>query len=88
MLIREMFRVTKKEGHFSIITHGDPQARIALYMEALPMFTYELRCEKISLSFAANFINLLRSNSKQGTMEDALKDKKVLSSSLIDGRIY
>jgi hypothetical protein len=82
-----MFRVTKKDGHFCIITHGDPQTRISFYLEALPMYSYELRCEKISLSFMSNFINLLRSNSKQGTMEDALKDKKVLSTSLIDGII-
>ncbi len=80
-----MFRVTKKDKYFSIITYGDPAMRLRMFMETLPPYSYELTCHKIGLSLLTNFVNTLRNNSKDFTISSAVKDKKVLYLSFIDG---
>jgi hypothetical protein len=85
-LLQEMFRVTKVGSHFCVVTYGEPDLRLALFLEALPKFKYELNCEKISLSFMSNFINALRAKSGS-TMKEALSNKDVVVSSIMDGNI-
>jgi hypothetical protein len=82
-LLQEIFRVTKVGSHFCVVTYGEPDLRLAIYLEALPKFKYELTCEKISLSFMSNLINALRA--KGGNMKEALNNKDVLMSSIMDG---
>jgi hypothetical protein len=82
-----MFRVTKLDSYFAVITYGEPELRLKFFMDALPKFKYELSCKEISLSFLSNFINSLRNNSSDFSVTNALKDKKVLASSLLDAVI-
>lgn len=79
-----MFRVTKLDSHFAVITYGEPELRLKFFMEALPKYKYELSCKQISLSFLSNLINSLRNNSSDFSVTNALKDKNVLVSSLFD----
>jgi len=82
-----MFRVTKLDSYFAVITYGEPELRLKFFMDALPRFKYELSCKEISLSFLSNLINSLRNNSSDFSVTNALKDKKVLASSLLDAVI-
>jgi hypothetical protein len=81
-----MFRVTKVGSYFCVITYGEPDLRLAIYLEALPKFKYELSCEKISLSFMSNLINALRAKSGN-SLKSALGNKDVLMSSIMDACI-
>ena len=82
-----MFRVTKVDGYFCVITYGEPEDRIGIFLEALPKYAYELKCEKVSLSLVSNFINSLRSYTKNGSLNEALQDKNIMCNSLIDCNI-
>jgi hypothetical protein len=83
-----MFRVTKKDKFFAIITYGSPEMRLGLFMEALPAYSYELSCHKVALSLLSNFVNSLRNNSSDFSIKSAIKDKDVLYSSFIEGIFY
>jgi len=83
-LVTEMFRVTKLNSHFAVITYGEPELRLKFFMDALPKFKYELSCKQISLSLMSNLINSLRNNSSDFSVSQALKDKNVLVSSIFD----
>lgn len=85
-LIQEMFRVTKIGGHIVIITHSGPNARLPLFFSCLGVGSYELNCQKISLSMMSNLINSLRAGkkNKNTTMKEALNDKSLLINSLIE----
>jgi len=80
-----MFRVTKTEKFFAIITYGSPEMRLRLFIEALPIYSYELSCHKVALSLLSNFVNSLRNNSSDFSIKSAVKDKDVLYSSFIEG---
>lgn len=80
-----MFRVTKKDKYFSIITYGSPDRRLGFFMENLKPFTYEMSLHKVSLSILSNFVNSLRNNSKDNSIGSAVKDKNVLFDSFSDG---
>jgi hypothetical protein len=82
-----MFRVTKVDSHFAVVTYGEPELRLNLFMETLPKNKYELHCKKISLSFMSNLINSLRNNSSDFTISKAVKDKNVLIHSIFDACI-
>ena len=79
-----MFRVTKLNSHFAVITYGEPELRLKFFMDSLPKFKYELSCKQISLSLMSNLINSLRNNSSDFSVSQALKDKNVLVSSIFD----
>ena len=81
-----MFRVTKKDKYFSIITYGAPERRLGLFLETLKPFTYELSLHQVSLSLLSNFVNSLRNNSKDFTIGSAIKDKNVLYDSFTEGK--
>ena len=84
-LIREMFRVTSVKGYCVIITHSGPDLRLPLIMKSLVLGSYELECQKIELSFMSNLINSIRSKKDKGsTMKEAISDKNVLISSLLE----
>lgn len=83
-LIREMARVTKLNSHFIIITYGNPDERLNLFLEAIPEKNYHLDYKKVSLSLMSNLINILRNNSSDFTVSNAIKDKNVLVNSIME----
>ena len=84
-LIKEMHRVTKVGGHYCIITHGDPESRMG-YFEKFKneKYDFEIKCEKINLSFMANLINSLRNKSNNHTLKDGLKNRNEVVASVLD----
>ena len=84
-LIREMHRVTKIGGHYCIITHGDPDSRLP-YFEKFKndKFDFDIKYEKINLSFMANLINSLRNRSNDHTLIGGLKNKNEVIASVLD----
>jgi ubiquinone/menaquinone biosynthesis C-methylase UbiE len=85
-LVQEMFRVTKPGKYFSVISHGGPDERNYFFSEALPItnYKYEIISKKISLSFMSNLINSIRSNKKDASLSDAVKNKETLMNSILD----
>ena len=84
-LIREMHRVTKVGGHYCIITHGDPDSRLP-YFEKFKndKFDFDIKYEKINLSFMANLINSLRNRSNDHSLIGGLKNKNEVIASVLD----
>jgi hypothetical protein len=82
-----MFRVTKKDKYFSIITYGSPEKRLGIFLETLKPFTYELSLYQVPLSLLSNFVNSLRNNSKDFSIKSAINDKNVLYDSFYEGII-
>ena len=84
-MIKEMHRVTKKGGHYCIITHGDPETRLS-YFEKFKndKNDFDIKCEKINLSFMANLINSLRNKSSNHTLKDGLKNRNEVVASVLD----
>ena len=84
-LIKEMYRVTKKSGNFCIITHGEPETRIN-YFEKFKNENcdFDIKYEKINLSFMANLINSIRNKSNDHTLKGGLKDKNQVIASVLD----
>ena len=84
-LIREMHRVTKIGGHYCIITHGDPDSRLP-YFEKFKndKFEFDIKYEKINLSFMANLINSLRNRSNDHSLIGGLKNKNEVIASVLD----
>ena len=84
-LIKEMYRVTKKGGNFCIITHGEPETRIN-YFEKFKNENcdFDIKYEKINLSFMANLINSIRNKSNDHTLKGGLKDKNQVIASVLD----
>ena len=68
-----MFRVTKKDKFFAIITYGSPDMRLSLFMNSLEPYSYELSCHKVALSLLSNFVNSLRNNSSVSSLEISCK---------------
>ena len=87
-LIREMHRVTKKGGHYCIITHGEPESRLS-YFEKFKnqKCDFDIKYETINLSFMANFINSLRNKSNDHTLKGGLKNKNEIVASVLDAFI-
>lgn len=83
-LIDEMYRVTKVDGYFIVISHSNVDLRLSLFMNILEFGTYELSYKEIQLSFMSEFINSLRSNKGELGIKDALKNKDILLDSLLD----
>lgn len=84
-LIREMYRVTKNNGYILLISHSGPDLRLGLFIKSLGFGGYELDCQKLELSLMSNLINSIRSKKDSNiTMKEAINDKNVLISSLID----
>ena len=84
-LIKEMHRVTKIGGHYCIITHGGPETRMS-YFEKFKneKRDFEIKYEKINLSFMANLINSLRNKSNNHTLKDGLKNRNEVVASVLD----
>lgn len=84
-MIREMHRVTKKGGHYCIITHGEPESRLD-YFEKFKneKCDFDIKCEKINLSFMANLINSLRNKSNDHTLKGGLKNRNEVVASVLD----
>ena len=84
-LIKEMYRVTKKEGNFCIITHGEPETRLN-YFEKFKNkdCDFEIKYEKINLSFMANLINSIRNKSNDHSLKEGLKNKNQVIASILD----
>ena len=84
-LIKEMHRVTKIGGHYCIITHGGPENRMS-YFEKFKneKRDFEIKYEKINLSFMANLINSLRNKSNNHTLKDGLKNRNEVVASVLD----
>ena len=84
-MIREMHRVTKKGGHYCIITHGEPETRLD-YFEKFKneKCDFDIKCEKINLSFMANLINSLRNKSNDHTLKGGLKNRNEVVASVLD----
>jgi ubiquinone/menaquinone biosynthesis C-methylase UbiE len=84
-LIKEMYRVTKKGGHFCIITHGEPETRLN-YFEKFKneKFDFDIKYETINLSFMANLINSIRNKSNDHTIKGGLKNKNQVIASVLD----
>jgi ubiquinone/menaquinone biosynthesis C-methylase UbiE len=83
-LIQEMHRVTKVNGYYTIITHGEPKHREHIYEKILNEGSYELQSIKVKLSFMSNLINSLRNNCKDHSIKSAVKDKNVFIASVLD----
>ena len=83
-LIKEMYRVTKKNGIFCIITHAEPETRIK-YFEQFKneKCDFDIKCEKINLNFMANLINTIRSNSNDNSMKNGIEKKNVMIESVL-----
>jgi hypothetical protein len=80
-------RVTKENGHFVIITYGDPEMRLNFLSSCVNVdetVKVEINFQKIELSMLSNLINSLRNRSTDGAINTAIKDKNVLLNSLID----
>lgn len=89
-LIREMYRVTKSQKYFVVITYGRPDERLNTFLEALKddtlyQFTYEVK--EINLSLMSNLINILRNKSDNFSVSNAIKDKKILIPSVVEACI-
>lgn len=89
-LIREMYRVTKSQKYFVVITYGRPDERLKTFLEALKddslyQFTYEVK--EINLSLMSNLINILRNKSDNFSVSNAIKDKKILIPSVVEACI-
>ena len=84
-MIREMHRVTKIGGHYCIITHGEPESRLA-YFEKFKndKCNFDIKCETINLSFMANLINSLRNKSNDHTLKGGLKNRNEIVASVLD----
>ena len=84
-LIKEMYRVTKKGGHFCIITHGEPESRLN-YFEKFKNENcdFDIKYETINLSFMANLINSIRNKSNDHTIKGGLKNKNQVIASVLD----
>jgi ubiquinone/menaquinone biosynthesis C-methylase UbiE len=84
-MIREMHRVTKKGGHYCIITHGEPESRLE-YFEKFKndKFDFDIKCETINLSFMANLINSLRNRSNDHTLKGGMKNRNEIVASVLD----
>ena len=84
-LIREMHRVTKKGGHYCIITHGEPESRLNYFEKCKnEKYDFDIKWEKISLSFMANLINSLRNKSSNHSLIDGLKNRNEVVASVLD----
>lgn len=83
-LINEMYRVTKVNGYFTFITHGEPNHRLPFFEKYLPVASYEVSNETVNLSFMSNLINSIRNTSKDHSIKNALKDKNILIASILD----
>ena len=84
-LVKEMHRVTKKGGHYCIITHGEPEYRLKYFGKFKnEKFDFEIKYEKIGLSFMANLINSLRNRSSNHTLKDGLKNRNEVVASVLD----
>ena len=84
-LIREMHRVTKKGGYYCIITHGDPESRLNYFVKFKnEKYDFDIKWEKINLSFMANLINSLRNKSSNHTLKDGLKNRNEVVASVLD----
>lgn len=82
-----MYRVTKVNGYFTIITHGDPNHRLPFFEKFLPESAYEVSNAKVNLSFMSNLINSIRNTSKDHSIKNGIKDKNVLIASILDAFI-
>lgn len=84
-LVKEMHRVTKKGGHYCIITHGDPESRLTYFGKFKnEKHDFDIKYEKIGLSFMANLINSLRNRSSNHTLKDGLKNRNEVVASVLD----
>ena len=84
-LIKEMHRVTKKDGHYCIITHGVPETRLNYFEQfKKEKMDFEIKYEKINLSFMANLINSLRNKSTDHTIKGGLQNKNNVVASILD----
>ena len=82
-LIREMHRVTKLNKNFCIVTYGAPDTRLDYFKKILEE-DCEIKYEKISLSFMANFINSMRNSTNNHSIKDGLTNPNLFMNSFYD----
>lgn len=82
-----MFRVTKVNGYFGIITYGSPEERRETFTKSLPNKTYKVEVMRIPLSLMSNLINILRNNTKHSTMYNTIRDNNVFLSGVVEACI-
>ena len=83
-LLKEMYRVTKVGGYFTVVTHGEPKYRLDIFKKIFTDDMYELEYEKIKLSFMSNLINSIRNTTADHTIKSGIKDKNILIASILD----
>jgi SAM-dependent methyltransferase len=89
-LIREMYRVTKPQKYFIVVTYGRPDERLKIFLEALKddtLYKYSYEVKEINLSLMSNLINILRNKSDNFSVSNAIKDKKILVPSVVEACI-
>jgi hypothetical protein len=74
----------KVSGSLVFITYGRPDERVEIFIEALEGKNYNIDSKMVSMSLMSNFINILRNNSSDFSLTQAVKDKDVLASSILE----
>jgi hypothetical protein len=82
-----MFRVTKVNKSMCIVTHGTPEERLNIFKEILKEKKYEIIHKTVQLSLMSNLINILRNKSKDFSVSEALKDKNILMTSVVEAAL-
>jgi hypothetical protein len=70
-----------------IVTHGTPQERLHVFKEILPEGKYEISYKTFQLSLMSNLINILRNKSKDFSVSEAVKDKNILMTSVVEAAL-
>ena len=80
-----MYRVTKLDGKFIIISYGHPEIRVKIFNQCLNSLHYEVSFEKIPLSVISDFLNFVnssdikeRNNFNQSNVTDILIESIIL----------
>ncbi len=82
-----MFRVTKSNSYMGIVTYGKPEERLHIFTDILPEGKYEVSYKAMSLSLMSNLINILRNKSRDFSVNEAIKDKNILMSSVLEASL-
>ena len=84
-LLREMARVTKRDGQVQVVTYGSPAEREELFA-TLGFEAYEYRFARKNLSAMSQLVNIMRANSKGAALANIVKTPGMLIKSLQEFR--
>jgi len=84
-----MYRVTKLNKFFCLITYGRPDERNKIFSQSLneENYKYELTHKEVSLSLLSNFINILRNSTPDFSVESSINNKEVLMNSIVEASL-